>query len=160
MTICEKDFFAAASDLMLPFVPNRVELRKRARSEPEPGFVYVLFDGISMKCKIGCTASNDGSRQRSIMSSHGSVLVNILNAGVKDRFLTEKQCHKHFNGRRTNGEWFSVDPDEVIEYIHAEVDWVSLDFECLARVCQYILASKNSDHVGMRRAITRKNTQK
>lgn len=116
------------------------------------GYLYVIYDGFSGLAKIGRT-KRVGRRQRAIMSSHGHVLVNILNAKVDDQFAVESQVHQHFKSERKGGEWFAADLSELVMYVHRCVDWIQLDMECPARVFQYLLAAKNGDYARAKAAL-------
>lgn len=112
-------------DATQQFVPSKVH-------NPVPvnrheGWLYVLHDGNAKLCKIGCTASGAGKRQRTLISAHGGLLSNVLNAKVSDRFATEKFCHEHFQDRRRNGEWFAVEPDEVVAFIRERVNYIQIE---------------------------------
>jgi len=116
------------------------------------GYLYVLYDGFSGLCKIGCTKSN-GQRQKKITAGHGSVLVNVLNVKIDDHYSAESKCHNQFKDFRTNGEWFNVDIVSVIEFIHAEIDWLEIDFINLSRLIRYHIACKQRDYAAARDAI-------
>ena len=77
--------------------------KSRPPKDRRAGATYVLHDGVTGLSKIGCT-SGTGRRQRSQMASHGTVLVNLLNATVADMRAAEAQCHEHFKAHRRNGE--------------------------------------------------------
>jgi T5orf172 domain len=119
------------------------------------GYLYVLYDGFSGLSKIGCTRTT-GTRQKSIMGGYGNVLANVLNAKVPDYRSAENQCHRHFQAFRKNGEWFNVQPDEVVKYIHGHLEWIELDFENPARFFQYMLFSRNGDMEKAKAALSRK----
>lgn len=125
-------------------------------AEKGPGYIYVLYDGVTKQAKIGCT-KNEGQRQRAIMGAHSNVLANVLNAKVNDMFAAEKQCHQHFAASRKNGEWFSADLEDIINYIAREVDWEALSMENLARMTQYIVACRLGDMEMARFALTGPN---
>lgn len=108
------------------------------------GVLYVLHDGMNGLTKIGCTRG-DGGRQRAIMGSHGSVLINVVNATVADRRGAESQCHRHFKDSRTNGEWFKADLTDIITYIGTQVDWDEISYESQARMMRYLMACKLGD---------------
>ena len=94
------------------------------------GYLYVLFDAYSIRCKIGRTRQTGGKRQRSIMAAYPVPTINVLNARVADCVQAETQCHRRrFASRRANGERFDVRVDEAVEYTHSEIDWCELDFE-------------------------------
>ena len=112
-------------DATQQFIPSKID-------NPIPvnrheGWLYVLHDGNAELCKIGCTASGAGKRQRSLIGAHGVPLRNVLNAKVSDRFTAEKLCHAHFQDRRRNGEWFAVRPDEVVAFIRGRVSWIEIE---------------------------------
>lgn len=87
------------------------------KSEPKPGFLYLLYDESSKLTKIGCTTKEDGTRQKAIMGAHPTVLLNVLTSWVDDCFLAESQCHKHFASHRRNGEWFDVPIENIKKYV-------------------------------------------
>lgn len=135
------------------FVRRRSPRSKRNGPSSKEGYLYVLYDGETRRCKIGCTSNADGKRQRSIMSSHGAILANVLNAKVNDRYAAEAQCHERFKEHRKNGEWFEAPLVDVVNYIHQSVEWLELDFENTARMCQYILACQLGDAEAARNAL-------
>lgn len=130
--------------------PNLIGKKPKKIGTRRHGWIYVLYDAQAKLCKIGRTQTA-GTRQRTQMSSHGSILANVLNAEVLDCVAAEKQCHDRFQAHRKNGEWFDVELTDVITYISENVDSITLDFENLARLCQYIAASK-LDNFGRARA--------
>lgn len=138
------EHLVAAAKEFLPHLEGKPATRVPAPKEHLGGYLYVLYDGITKMSKIGCTRDS-GKRQRAIMGGHGSVLINVVNAEVADRRSAEAQCHKHFKDYRTNGEWFNADLKDIIEYIHMEVAWESIEFENMGRMTQYIVACRNGD---------------
>ncbi|MDR5763483.1 GIY-YIG nuclease family protein [Caballeronia sp. LZ035] len=105
------------------------------------GYLYVLFDAYSTRCKIGRTTRTGSKRQRSIMGAHPVPTINVLYARVANCVASEAQCHRHFASRRVNGEWFDIQADEAIEYIHEHIDWCELDFESLGKIASYIITA-------------------
>ena len=156
----EDDWIEAANELIMPIIP--ATRKKQVAKKAETGILYVLYDGITMMSKIGCTSKKDGSRQQQIMSSNGNVLINVVNAEVHDHYKTETQIHQKFDHKRLNGEWFKVDLVELVTFIHDEIDWISIDFECLGRTTQYLSASKLEDVDMQRKSLYRdpKKTRK
>lgn len=110
------------------------------------GYVYILFDAKHKLIKIGCTKNGNQSRQKVITGAHPSLLINVLNARVQDRFAAEAQCHTHFKHQRTSGEWFSTKVTDAITYINENVDWCELDFECLSVVKSAITLAQMEKH--------------
>lgn len=106
------------------------------RTAPKPlgtrynGFLYVLYDCTTGFCKIGRTTTM-GQRQRVQMSAHGAILTNVVNAEVSNCIEAESKCHENFRKKRKNGEWFDVQPAEVIRYIQNHLNPKSMDFESL-----------------------------
>lgn len=123
---------------------------------PGPGYIYVLYDGVTKQSKIGCTR-NDGQRQRAIMGAHSHVLANVLTARVNDMFAAEKQCHQYFAATRKGGEWFAADLEDIVAYIGREVDWEALSMENMARMAQYLVACRLGDMEMARFALTGPN---
>lgn len=134
-----------AAELVIPRRKPKPNTPRKAPVPSKEGYVYVLYDAETHRCKIGCTSTADGKRQWSLMRSHGAVLVNVLNAKVKDRYATEAQCHEQFKEYRKGGEWFEAPLVDVVNYIHQSVDWSELDFENTARMVQYIVGSELGD---------------
>ena len=130
--------FVEAAKEFLPHLASRAPGNPTSPPDRLVGYVYVLFDGMTGLSKIGHTKTA-GRRQRAQMSGHGSVLVNVVNAKVADCLAAEAKCHQHFAQYRTNGEWFSVKLEDIIQYVHAELDWLEIDYENQARLAQYIL---------------------
>jgi len=80
------------------------------------------------------------------MEGSGNILCNVINCEVEEHYEVESQCHQRFKDSRRNGEWFSVDLEELIAYFYKEIDWCSIDFECPARLTQYLIFSKKGNH--------------
>lgn len=100
-----------------------------------------MYDGQTKLCKIGRTQTN-GRRQRELMSSHGGILVNVMNEEVSDCFAAEAQFHKHFREHRKNGEWVEAELATVILYVGEQLGASTVDFENPARLALYISASE------------------
>ena len=107
------------------------------------GFIYVLYDGYSSYCKIGLTKTS-GSRQKAVMGSYSRPLFHVLDASVSNRYEAETMCHRHFKEYRTNGEWFNVRLEDVIQFIHDHVEWDVLEFCCMASLGKYIVDCKRN----------------
>jgi hypothetical protein len=144
-----------ATKTIFPHITDLPAERVPSPKDQLEGYVYVLFNGVTRLSKIGCTREK-GARQRAIMGAHENVLVNALNVKVSDYRATEAKCHKHFQEFRTNGEWFSADVQDIINYIASEVDWLELDHENPARMTQYILACRQGDMKAAKRALVEK----
>src|ERR1700692_3225641 len=91
------------------------------------GYLYVLFDAYSGRCKIGRTRQMAGKLQRSIMSAYPVPTLNAVTACVADCVAAETQCHRYFASLRANGEWFDIGVVEAVQYVHEEIDWCELD---------------------------------
>jgi hypothetical protein len=140
----------------LLYTAGKLPKETQASVEKGPGYIYVLFDGVTKQAKIGCT-KNDGQRQRAIMGAHSNVLANVLNARVNDMFAAETQCHRHFAAFRKNGEWFDAELEDIINYIAQEVEWEALSLENMARMAQYIVACRLGDMEMAKFALTGPN---
>jgi len=112
-------------DATQQFVPSKID--SPVLVNRHEGWLYVLHDGHAQLCKIGCTSSGIGKRQRALIGAHGSPLRNVLNAKVEDRFAAEKLCHAYFHNRRRNGEWFAVEPEEVVAFIKGHVNCIEIE---------------------------------
>lgn len=135
---------AAATESYIPTkTPNEPKLENR-----NEGYLYVLYDKRTEMCKIGCTRSGSGRRQREIMAAHGSELVNVLNAKVANRYAAETQCHQQFQDCRRNGEWFQADIVRVAKYVDEQVECQTIDFADFPTLPQYCIFSelKNPDN--------------
>jgi hypothetical protein len=115
-------------DATQQFIPSKLD--NPVLVNRHAGWLYVLYDADAGLCKIGCTTGDDCKRQRTLIRSHGHPLVNLLNAKVANRFVAEKQCHRHFQHCRRNGEWFAVKPEDLVAYIEEQIDWLHLDKNC------------------------------
>jgi hypothetical protein len=111
-------------DATQKFVPSKVEVPVLVNRFE--GWIYVLHDINAQLCKIGCTASEAGKRQRALIAAHGGPLRHVLNAKVNDRFAVEKACHEHFKDRRQNGEWFAVEPEDVVAFVKTHVECIEI----------------------------------
>lgn len=123
-SIAGRHVLAAAAGLVQPKkpLPSKLESCKI-------GSLYHLYDAKTGLSKIGCTRGTSAKRQRSIIGGHSTPhLVNIVNAKVADRFAAESQCHEHFKAHRVNGEWFQIDPNEIIRYIHETICWLEIEY--------------------------------
>lgn len=117
-----------AAKEFLPHLASRATGTPTSPRDRLSGYVYVLFDGMTGLSKIGHTKTA-GHRQRAQMGGHGSALVNVVNAKMADCLAAEAKCHEHFAPYRTNGEWFSAKLEDIIQYVHAELDWLEIDYE-------------------------------
>jgi hypothetical protein len=130
---------------MLPHIAGNLPVRAPAENEHRNGFVYLLYDGTTKLSKIGCTRHSNKKRQKSLMSAHGGILMNVLSVSVKDRRAAEAQCHEHFKEFRTNGEWFNADLKAIIDYMSTKLARTAIDIECSERLAQYIAACELSE---------------
>lgn len=85
---------------------------KKCRPE-YPGYVYVLQGGGY--CKIGSTTQlNDRvARLSTLMPFPISLMCSIA---TEDMFALEAQLHSRFADKRTNGEWFRLESEDI-DYI-------------------------------------------
>lgn len=75
-----------------------------------PGYVYMLAGGEYYK--IGCTNSVDKRLTRIAPKLPFEVqIVHVLE--VPDMYRAEADLHRRFRDKRTNGEWFALDADDV-----------------------------------------------
>ncbi|EJM00976.1 T5orf domain-containing protein [Pseudomonas sp. GM102] len=147
--------FVQAAKEFLPHLAARAPGTPTSPADRLTGYVYVLFDGMTGLSKIGHTKT-EGHRQRAQMGGHGNVLVNAVNAvnaKVPDCLAAEAKCHEHFAQYRTNGEWFSAKLEDILQYIHVELDWLEIDYENQARLVQYILHCQSGDREEARAAL-------
>jgi hypothetical protein len=141
---------------LLPQLSALPPAKSRPPKDKRAGAIYVLHDGVTGLSKIGCT-SGTGRRQRSQMASHGTVLVNLLNATVVDMRAAEGQCHEHFKAHRRNGEWFDAPIMDILHYIAVEVEWQEIDRENDARLVQYFAACRLGDMRAAKAALAAPN---
>ena len=146
----------AAFQTLIPQLDTLPPEKSRPPKDRRAGAIYVLHDGVTGLSKIGCT-SGAGQRQRSQMASHGTVLVNLLNATVADMRAAEAQCHEHFKAYRRNGEWFDAPITEILQYIAGEIEWQEIDRENDARLMQYFAACRLGDMKAAKAALTSPN---
>ncbi|WP_416425184.1 GIY-YIG nuclease family protein [Pseudomonas sp. App30] len=133
-----------AAKIFFPHLASRAPETPTSPPDRLIGYVYVLFDGMTGLSKIGHTKGR-GNRQRAQMGSHGSILANVVNAKVADCLAAEAKCHEHFAQCRTNGEWFSAKLEDIVQYVHTELDWLEIDYENQRTLGQYILHCQSGD---------------
>ncbi|MFK3797158.1 GIY-YIG nuclease family protein [Pseudomonas sp. NPDC088444] len=143
----------AAKDLF-PHLASRAPQASTHPPDRLIGYVYVLFDGMTGLCKIGHT-KGAGGRQRVQISSHGSVLANVVNAKVPDCLAAEAKCHQHFSQYRENGEWFSAKLEDIAQYVRTELDWLEIDCEDPHWLEQYILHCQSGNRVEAKAALAK-----
>lgn len=82
-------------------------------SHYNPGYVYLLQAGPYYK--IGLTRNLDQRvKTLSTLPPFDLELVCAIRTG--DMYTLERELHQRFKGKRKNGEWFELDPNDV-EYI-------------------------------------------
>jgi hypothetical protein len=129
----------------------------RKRSGNSEGCVYALYCGISGLCKIGCTKGERQARQKAVAASASFPLINLVNITVEDRWAMESLCHRHFSKYHSNGEWFGIDPAEVVEFMALHPEARTIDLVNQARLCKYMLGAKLRNLDMMRRAVADPN---
>ena len=82
---------------------------------PKPGYVYVATDGeFPGHCKVGKTI-NVEQRERTLNGSKMKATIKIVDSvWVDDMDTVEQAFHKILNHRRTEGEWFNIEKDDVV----------------------------------------------
>jgi hypothetical protein len=93
-----------------------IEKRRQSEISPTasrinpPGYVYMLAGGEYYK--IGCTNSVDKRLTQIVPKLPFEVqIVHLLE--VPDMYRAEADLHRKFSDKRTNGEWFALDADDV-----------------------------------------------
>ena len=156
LPLTEWKHMEAAFRALVPQLGALPPEKSRPPKDRRAGAIYVLHDGVTGLSKIGYT-SGTGRRQRSQMASHGTVLVNLLNATVADMRAAEAQCHEHFKAHRRNGEWFDAPFTDILHYIAVEIEWQEIDRENDARLVQYFAACRLGDMKAAKAALTEPN---
>ena len=105
------------------------------------GTVYCVYDAIASACKIGHTITK-GARQRSVVGSHQHQAIYLCGATVTDVRRYERICHEHFAAGRVHGEWFAVDPLDVLSFFVWRLPWFALDMADLRSAILYIAGVK------------------
>lgn len=99
----------------------------------EKGFVYCLHDEVNGICRIGKTASKDGSRQKQQLS-YLPFEVKITTVAVDNHTYIERFIHRAFAEYRTRGDWFSIS----VEMFHEQVELGKQSFyEDLSKTMNY-----------------------
>jgi hypothetical protein len=85
---------------------------------PEPGFVYLMSDGVLWK--IG-KALNIGYRKSQLERQLGKPLDLLHSIRSDDYSRAEAEMHFRYKHCRIRGEWFDLAPDELTEIFELEV---------------------------------------
>ena len=107
---------------------------------PISGIVYVLYDGSTERCKIGCSSKIDGTRQKQVNGSYSFPLLRLADFHVSDIKNQEKLAHVHFKAFRSNGEWFKVKIEDLLTYFVNEVNWSRMDIVSPTLLLNYTAA--------------------
>jgi hypothetical protein len=90
----------------------------RAERTARPVHVYVAGDGNRVKIGV---AANPERRMRELRTA--APLVSLIHArefsNRAGAVATERALHSRFSDRRVAGEWFAIDPAEVIASLNA-----------------------------------------
>ena len=87
--------------------------RVLVNQQSQIGYVYLLAGGGY--CKIGC--SRNAEKRRGQISPKLPFKVEPICTIVSgDMYGLETELHRRFADKRTNGEWFELDPEDI-EYI-------------------------------------------
>ncbi len=89
---------------------------KRPKTEPKPGYVYLMFNGI--RHKIGASKSVD-SRRRAIEYASGMPIVLLACKHFDDMYKAESRLLEAFDDVRERGEWFNLSEAQVAEIMEA-----------------------------------------
>jgi hypothetical protein len=109
--------------------PPKIKLSKPEPSKPDPnklrpdglpekweglgGFVYLIQAEGTDIYKIGI--SKDVRYRLKALQTSSPVPLKMVSFQFTDKpFKQEEKLHEHFAGKRIHGEWFRLDPDDVV----------------------------------------------
>lgn len=79
--------------------------------------VYVIYSPVVKITKVGI-ASNVKTRFQSLVGASGCRLeLKYHSDPILNYIYIENKVHEHFKKHRAVGEWFTISPDPVLEYI-------------------------------------------
>lgn len=82
-------------------------------TNPDMGYVYVLYNPESELVKIGKT-KNPHQRFNTLSNQNGSKFRYYITEAIYIEGTVEKVMHNKFATRRMKGEWFSSNFDDVV----------------------------------------------
>lgn len=105
---------AQSQPIEQPVTPHIVYLPTARKALPRStsGYVYILKHIGGTHYKIGCTSKPDDRLHTFEVKLPFPVAYEVL-IKCEDRFTLEKELHKHFASKRVDGEWFSLDEDDL-----------------------------------------------
>lgn len=93
---------------------------ERELYEPIPGYVYLIRGVGTPWYKIGI--SIDTKVRLKQLGTQGPFKIELIHQlKVNDMIAVESHFHRLFNGKRAEGEWFTLTPDDIALF----VGWVS-----------------------------------
>jgi hypothetical protein len=83
------------------------------KTNPDMGYVYVLYNPKSKLVKIGKTKSPK-SRFSTLSNQNGSTFKYFITEQIYIESLVEKVMHNKFSNKRKKGEWFDIGFDDAV----------------------------------------------
>lgn len=118
-----------------------------------PGVVYILYDGSTERCKIGCSSKLDGSRQKQVSGGYSFPLLRVADFYVQDIKAEEKAAHVHFQKSCSHGEWFQTNVEDVLQYLFEQSNWERLETVHQSIVICYMAGIKLNNSNMIQRAV-------
>lgn len=120
---------------------NAAEEAERLRRSGFPTFIYIMQDMRNGAYKIGRSIT-PGKRERTLQSEVPEI---VLRFSIPADEIHEKNLHDYFEAKNLRGEWFALEPNDliwVISYLkqHGDLERVSANHEWLGQV---FLLAKN-----------------
>lgn len=80
------------------------------------GTIYLICDPETDSFKIGVTKRDVKSRMKEIQTGNPSEIFVTGTFESKYPYKLEKMLHRHFFAKRSGGEWFRLDVDDVLGF--------------------------------------------
>lgn len=90
--------------------------RKTYKPSPKPGKVYLLRGEGTGWFKIGVTTSIE-SRIKQVNVNSPFLVKLVACYDANDTIESEREWHARFSEKRTHGEWFELDENDVFEFV-------------------------------------------
>ena len=92
------------------------------------GYIYCLFDIENEITRIGKTKNSDKSRQNSQIGYYPFKLLEFTVKVQDDYNLIETELHRKYNHLKTNGDWYDIKVNEVLNHLLDNYKWSECDF--------------------------------
>lgn len=99
----------------------------------QPKSIYVMKSSFSPMVKVG--VSQQPEKRLNILSSSSGLPLKILYRTdlIKNSYRIESMVIEHFKEHNTKGEWFTINPKEIINYIESLISEFEVSEEIIPR---------------------------